>query len=139
MRRCLDGGKKWQPGHESYKWSSPPRQVATHLLILVGLSVVFLLIVALLGAAKAGGSLFSESNLLVCSVDLLRGRRRALYGFRGHRDLALRAVRLCRDWDRSGREYAGGCAPLVSIGTSAVRQHLRDAAELCLDGRSADA
>ena len=38
------------------------------LLILVGLAVTFLLIVALLGAAKAGGSLFSESNLLYVSL-----------------------------------------------------------------------
>ncbi|MFZ0792622.1 MAG: cytochrome c biogenesis protein CcsA [Candidatus Korobacteraceae bacterium] len=38
------------------------------LLILVGLSVTFLLIVALLGAAKAGGSLYSESNLLYVSL-----------------------------------------------------------------------
>ncbi len=38
------------------------------LLVLVGLSVTFLLIVALLGAAKAGGSLFSESNLLYVAL-----------------------------------------------------------------------
>jgi cytochrome c-type biogenesis protein CcsB len=38
------------------------------LLILVGLSVTFLLIVALLGAAKSGGSLFSESNLLYVAL-----------------------------------------------------------------------
>ncbi len=38
------------------------------LLILVGLSVTFLLIVALLGAAKAGGNLYSESNLLYVSL-----------------------------------------------------------------------
>ena len=38
------------------------------LLVLVGLSVAFLLIVALLGAAKAGGSLFSESNLLYVAL-----------------------------------------------------------------------
>ena len=38
------------------------------LLVLVGLSVMFLLIVALLGAAKSGGSLFSESNLLYVAL-----------------------------------------------------------------------
>jgi cytochrome c-type biogenesis protein CcsB len=38
------------------------------LLVLVGLSVSFLLIVALLGAAKSGGSLFSESNLLYVAL-----------------------------------------------------------------------
>jgi len=38
------------------------------LLILVGLSVTFLLIVALLGTAKAGGILFSESNLLYVAL-----------------------------------------------------------------------
>ncbi|MGA2369801.1 MAG: cytochrome c biogenesis protein CcsA [Candidatus Korobacteraceae bacterium] len=38
------------------------------LLILVGLSVTFLLIVALLGAAKSGGTLFSESNLLYVAL-----------------------------------------------------------------------
>ena len=38
------------------------------LLVLVGLSVTFLLIVALLGAAKSGGSLFSESNLLYVAL-----------------------------------------------------------------------
>ncbi|MGA2902702.1 MAG: cytochrome c biogenesis protein CcsA [Candidatus Korobacteraceae bacterium] len=38
------------------------------LLILVGLAVMFLLIVALLGAAKSGASLFSESNLLYVAL-----------------------------------------------------------------------
>jgi cytochrome c-type biogenesis protein CcsB len=38
------------------------------LLVLVGLSVAFLLVVALLGVAKAGGNLFSESNLLYVAL-----------------------------------------------------------------------
>jgi cytochrome c-type biogenesis protein CcsB len=46
----------------------PAAKGGTPLLILVGLSVMFLLIVALLGAAKAGGSLFSESNLLYVAL-----------------------------------------------------------------------
>ena len=51
------------------------------LLILVGLSVVFLLIVALLGAAKGGGSLFSESNLLYVALIFYAGAGALYMGF----------------------------------------------------------
>ncbi len=51
------------------------------LLILVGLSVMFLLIVALLGAAKAGGSLFSESNLLYVALIFYAGAGALYMGF----------------------------------------------------------
>ena len=51
------------------------------LLILVGLSVVFLLIVALLGAGKAGGSLFSESNLLYVALIFYAGAGALYMGF----------------------------------------------------------
>ena len=48
---------------------------------LVGLSVAFLLIVALLGAAKAGGSLFSESNLLYVALIFYAGAGALYMGF----------------------------------------------------------
>ena len=51
------------------------------LLVLVGLSVAFLLIVALLGAAKAGGSLFSESNLLYVALIFYAGAGALYMGF----------------------------------------------------------
>ena len=51
------------------------------LLVLVGLSVVFLLIVALLGAAKGGGSLFSESNLLYVALIFYAGAGALYMGF----------------------------------------------------------
>jgi cytochrome c-type biogenesis protein CcsB len=51
------------------------------LLILVGLSVTFLLIVALLGAGKSGGSLFSESNLLYVSLIFYAGAGALYMGF----------------------------------------------------------
>ncbi len=51
------------------------------LLILVGLSVTFLLIVALLGAAKAGGSLFTESNLLYVALIFYAGAGALYMGF----------------------------------------------------------
>jgi cytochrome c-type biogenesis protein CcsB len=51
------------------------------LLVLVGLSVVFLLVVALLGAAKAGGSLFSESNLLYVALIFYAGAGALYMGF----------------------------------------------------------
>jgi cytochrome c-type biogenesis protein CcsB len=51
------------------------------LLVLVGLSVVFLLIVALLGAAKAGGSLFTESNLLYVALIFYAGAGALYMGF----------------------------------------------------------
>jgi cytochrome c-type biogenesis protein CcsB len=51
------------------------------LLVLVGLSVMFLLIVALLGAAKAGGSLFSESNLLYVALIFYAGAGALYMGF----------------------------------------------------------
>src|ERR1700733_9022130 len=46
----------------------PAAKGGNALLILVGLSVMFLLIVALLGTAKAGGVMFSESNLLYVAL-----------------------------------------------------------------------
>ncbi len=51
------------------------------LLVLVGLSILFLLIVALLGAAKAGGSLFSESNLLYVALIFYAGAGALYMGF----------------------------------------------------------
>jgi cytochrome c-type biogenesis protein CcsB len=46
----------------------PAAKGGNALLILVGLSILFLLIVALLGTAKGGGVLFSESNLLYVAL-----------------------------------------------------------------------
>ena len=51
------------------------------LLILVGLSVVFLLIVALLGAAKNRRSLFTESNLLYVALIFYAGAGALYMGF----------------------------------------------------------
>jgi cytochrome c-type biogenesis protein CcsB len=51
------------------------------LLVMVGLSVLFLLIVALLGAAKAGGSLYSESNLLYVALIFYAGAGALYMGF----------------------------------------------------------
>jgi cytochrome c-type biogenesis protein CcsB len=51
------------------------------LLVLVGLAVVFLLIVALLGAAKSGGSLFTESNLLYVALIFYAGAAALYMGF----------------------------------------------------------
>ena len=51
------------------------------LLVMVGLSVMFLLIVALLGAAKSGGSLYSESNLLYVALIFYAGAGALYMGF----------------------------------------------------------
>jgi len=51
------------------------------LLVLVGLSMMFLLIVALLGAAKSGGVLFSESNLLYAALIFYAGAGALYMGF----------------------------------------------------------
>jgi cytochrome c-type biogenesis protein CcsB len=51
------------------------------LLVLVGLSMTFLLIVALLGAAKSGASLFSESNLLYVALIFYAGAGALYMGF----------------------------------------------------------
>ncbi len=51
------------------------------LLVLVGLSITFLLIVALLGAAKSGASLFSESNLLYVALIFYAGAGALYMGF----------------------------------------------------------
>src|ERR1700757_4011861 len=51
------------------------------LLILVGLAVTFLLIVALFGAAKAGGTLFNESNLLYVALIFYAGAGALYMGF----------------------------------------------------------
>jgi len=51
------------------------------LLLLVGLTITFLLIVALFGAAKAGGSLFTESNLLYVALIFYAGAGALYMGF----------------------------------------------------------
>jgi len=51
------------------------------LLVLVGLAMVFLLVVALLGAAKAGGNLFTESNLLYVALIFYAGAGALYMGF----------------------------------------------------------
>jgi cytochrome c-type biogenesis protein CcsB len=51
------------------------------LLILVSLSMTFLLIVALLGAAKSGAAIFSESNLLYAALIFYAGAGALYMGF----------------------------------------------------------
>ena len=51
------------------------------LLVLVGLGVAFLLITALLGAAKTGGPLFNESNLLYVALIFYAGAGALYMGF----------------------------------------------------------
>jgi len=51
------------------------------LLVLVGLGVAFLLITALLGAAKSGGNLFTESNLLYVALIFYAGAAALYMGF----------------------------------------------------------
>ena len=51
------------------------------LLVLVGLGVAFLLITALLGAAKAGGPLYNESNLLYVALIFYAGAGALYMGF----------------------------------------------------------
>src|SRR5215472_5526651 len=51
------------------------------LLILVSLSMTFLLVVALLGAAKSGAALFSESNLLYAALIFYAGAGALYMGF----------------------------------------------------------
>ncbi len=51
------------------------------LLVLVGLAVAFLLVVALLGVTKAGGSLFTESNLLYVALIFYAGAGALYMGF----------------------------------------------------------
>ena len=51
------------------------------LLVLVGLGLAFLLITALLGAAKAGGNLYSESNLLYVALIFYAGAGALYMGF----------------------------------------------------------
>ncbi len=61
---------------------SPPAATGGNaLLVLVGLSVVFLLIVALLGVAKSGGSLISESNFLYVALIFYAGAGALYMGF----------------------------------------------------------
>src|SRR5580704_12996057 len=59
----------------------PATKGGNALLILVGLSVMFLLIVALLGTAKGGGVLFSESNLLYVALIFYAGAGALYMGF----------------------------------------------------------
>ena len=61
--------------------ASPASTGGNALLVLVGLAVVFLLVVALLGTAKAGGSLFTESNLLYVALIFYAGAGALYMGF----------------------------------------------------------
>src|SRR5271166_2976730 len=92
------------------------------LLVLVGLSVLFLLIVALLGAAKAGGSLVSESNFLYVSLIFYAGAGALYMGF-GVTGVA-RYVRFA-----STATAIGLAANTLAV---AHRRYLRDAPQLCM-------
>jgi cytochrome c-type biogenesis protein CcsB len=59
--------------------SAPPSGNA--LLVLVGLGMAFLLITALLGAAKSGGPIFNESNLLYVTLIFYAGAGALYMGF----------------------------------------------------------
>src|SRR5580693_3845298 len=63
------------------RMEQPAKTGGNALLILVGLAVTFLLIVALFGAAKAGGSLFTESNLLYVALIFYAGAGSLYMGF----------------------------------------------------------
>ena len=76
-----DGGKKMATRARVVQMEPPAATGGNALLVLVGLSVVFLLIVALLGAAKSGGSLFSESNLLYVALIFYAGAGALYMGF----------------------------------------------------------
>lgn len=60
---------------------SPAPTGGNALLVLVGLGVAFLLITALLGAAKTGGNLFTESNLLYVALIFYAGAAALYMGF----------------------------------------------------------
>jgi len=60
---------------------TPAANGGNALLVLVGLGVAFLLITALLGAAKAGGNLFNESNLLYVALIFYAGAGALYMGF----------------------------------------------------------
>src|SRR6516164_1415752 len=63
------------------KMETPAATDGNALLILVGLGVACLLITALLGAAKAGGPLFNESNLLYVALIFYAGAGALYMGF----------------------------------------------------------
>jgi cytochrome c-type biogenesis protein CcsB len=60
---------------------TPAASGGNALLVLVGLGVAFLLITALLGAAKSGGPLFNESNLLYVALIFYAGAGALYMGF----------------------------------------------------------
>ena len=93
------------------------------LLILVGLAVTFLLIVALFGAAKAGGSLFTESNLLYVALIFYAGAGALYMGFGvtgTHRYVKFASVATAIGWVANTaavahRWYLSGRPPFASI------------------------
>jgi cytochrome c-type biogenesis protein CcsB len=60
---------------------SPIPSGGNALLVLVGLGVAFLLITALLGAVKSGGTLYTESNLLYVTLIFYAGAGALYMGF----------------------------------------------------------
>src|SRR5271167_3413631 len=93
------------------------------LLILVGLAVAFLLITALLGAAKAGGSLYNESNLLYVALIFYAGAGALYMGFGvtgTHRYVKFASVATAIGWVANTaavahRWYLSGRPPFASI------------------------
>ena len=63
------------------RMETPATTGGNALLVLVGLGVAFLLITALLGAAKSGGPLFNESNLLYVALIFYAGAGALYMGF----------------------------------------------------------
>ena len=63
------------------RMETPATTGGNALLVLVGLGVAFLLITALLAAAKSGGPLFNESNLLYVALIFYAGAGALYMGF----------------------------------------------------------
>ena len=63
------------------RMETPAKNGGNALLVLVGLGVAFLLITALLAAAKSGGPLFNESNLLYVALIFYAGAGALYMGF----------------------------------------------------------
>ena len=110
-----------------------PAASSNGLLVGVGLGVAFLTFVAFLSVVKQG-NLFNESNLLYLAL-IFYGGASALYigfGVTGV-DRYVKFASIATMIGFAANTLAVG-TPLVHCGTSALRQYLRDAAELRMDG-----
>ncbi len=102
------------------------------LIVLVGLAIAFLLFMAFLNVVKSG-NILNESNLLFAALIFYSGAGALYLGFGVTGTPSYLKFASILHLARVGCEYRGHCPSLVRIGTRAIFERLRNAAQLRMD------